>query len=169
MASRPPLGIALADMAGAPQPKISRGQLIAGILADALSGAAGQHGQFAEAMNHRRDEADQEAQWGRHLMMQKQLEQQYPDPSPMVRDVQAWQQMTPDQQSAYRQIHPLPNNDPDVFITLPNGQVYAGPRSGLAAAMTGGAAAPPKPVGPLTPLPDDGGPTPPASGGFPPY
>jgi hypothetical protein len=59
--------------------------------------------------------------------------------------------------------------DPDVFITLPNGQVYAGPRSGLAAAMMGGTpapAAPPAPVGKLTPI-TNGGQTPRASGGFP--
>lgn len=57
--------------------------------------------------------------------------------------------------------------DPDVTVPLPNGQVYIGPRSGMAAAMgaqPAGGAAPARPVGGLTPI--QGGPTPRASGGF---
>lgn len=165
MASRPPLGIALADTLGAPPPKVSRGQLIAGILADALSGAAGRPGQFAAMQNQRRQEAEQEAQWGRHLMAQKLLDQQFPDPSPMERDLRVWQHMSPEQRAAYGELKKAQEGDPIVTITLPNGQMYSGPRSGLAAAMMGGSQAPAKPVGPLTPI--DGGPTPPASGGFP--
>jgi hypothetical protein len=51
MASRPPLGIALSDQLGVPQPHYSKGQIIAGILADALAGcrrAAGTNGRTVE-------------------------------------------------------------------------------------------------------------------------
>lgn len=44
--------------------------------------------------------------------------------------------------------------DPMVNVSLPNGQFYSGPQSGLAQALSGGApaATPPKPVGKLTPI-----------------
>lgn len=61
--------------------------------------------------------------------------------------------------------------DPVVITTLPSGQIYNGPQSGLAVFLGGGGQSvgapvlPTKPVGKLRPMP--GGPTPPASGTFP--
>lgn len=58
--------------------------------------------------------------------------------------------------------------DPVVTVPLSNGSVYSGPRSGLAAALTGGATQAPgapaadgqrKPVGKLTPIPGGASPT----------
>lgn len=151
-------------------PKLSKGQMIAGILADALAGAAGQPGQFAHMMNERRQEENQMAQWGlqrrarlEDWQAQQDYQREHPDPSPMERDLAVWSRMTPEQRAAYGQMKQAGAGDPDIFTTLPNGQFYAGPRSGLAAALSGNAA-PPKPVGKLTPL--DGGPTAPPSGGF---
>ena len=177
MASRPPLGLSLADILGqsAPAaPKMSRGQIIAGIIGDALAGAAGRSPTFGPMVARQKEEqqqaAQEEAQWGRHLLTQELVKQQFPDPSPMARDVQAWQGMTPEQRAMYQQMQTAREGDPMVLTPLPNGQIYSGPRSGLAAAMMGGGsgagAAPTRPVGPLTPIPDSGGPTQPASGGF---
>jgi hypothetical protein len=72
--------------------------------------------------------------------------------------------MTPEQRAAYQEMQKAREGDPVVTITLPNGQMYSGPRSGLAQAMMGGGA-PPKPIGKLTPL--NGGPTVSPLGGFP--
>jgi hypothetical protein len=85
----------------------------------------------------------------------------------MMRDVQAFQGMSPEQRNSYGELRKLQAGDPDVTVSLPNGQFYAGPRSGLSAALTGGmapSATPTAPVGKLRPI---GGPTPSASGGFP--
>lgn len=152
--------------------KISKGQLIAGILADALAGAAGQQGRFAPMMERRRLAEDERVKWSRNrqadiedyvtkLGIKQKLD---PDISPMERDARAWAQMTQPEKDAYLQMNAARAGDPEVFVTLPNGQVYAGPKSGLASALMGRAPAPTKPIGSLTPL--DGGPTPPASGGF---
>lgn len=174
MASRPPLGIALGDELGAPSPPpISKGHLILGIIADALSGAAGQPGQFAARMGEDRRQQREDAQWSRRrqgLLQDWQAQEDYkrthPDLSPMVRDADAWQQMTPDQRTNYQAAKVAGAGDPDVFVTLPNGQVYAGPKSGLSQALMGGGQPPQRPVGRLTPI-DEGGPTPGGSGGFP--
>lgn len=185
-----PLGMAFRDalMGPTPQhpapptmptpPKYSKGQIIAGIIADALAGAAGQQGQMAALWNREREQTRQQAQeqarWHRDRTAgledyeaKQRIEQRYkvPEIPPMLRDAQAWATMTPEQRTAYGQMKQAGAGDPDVFITLPNGQVYAGPRSGLAAAMMGGATVPQKPVGKLTPI--NGGQTPPASGPFP--
>ena len=181
MADRNPFGIALSnsllnDVApiamptSIPQPqKMGRGQLIAGILADALAGAMGRSGPFAARMAHQQQQEQEEAQWGRRLEREHEIKARYdkPDVPPMVRDAEAWRGMTPEQRAAYQEMQGMKAGDPEVFVTLPNGQVYAGPKSGLAAALTGGGSAPARPVGKLTPI--NGGQTPPASGGFRPY
>lgn len=171
MASRPPLGVALSDELGA-TPKMSRGQIIAGIIGDALAGAAGGSPVFGQLMNQRHQQEQEQAQWGlrrRAELQDWQTKQDYssahPGPSPMERDVGAWQHMDPAQRAAYQDMQKAREGDPIVTITLPNGQMYSGPRSGIAAAMTGGGQVPQRPVGRLTPI--DGGPTPPASVGFP--
>lgn len=85
MASRPPLGVSLADILGQPAPaapKMSRGQIIAGIIGDALAGAAGRAPTFGPMVARQKEEqqqaAQQEAQWGRHLLTQRLIEQQIP-------------------------------------------------------------------------------------------
>lgn len=175
MQPRNPFGLDLetAMQVGGPQfnlppesqaPKMGKGQLIMGIIADALAGAAGRQGPFAAQMMRQREQEQEEANWGRRLEREQEIKSRFPDVSPMERDVQAWDRMGPAQRETYKQMKAVTAPDPDVFITLPNGHVYAGPRSGLAAAMMGGGQPPAKPIGKLTPI--DGGPTPPASGGF---
>lgn len=174
MASRPPLGIALSDTLVGSEPApphYSKGQIIAGILADALAGAAGHPGPMAARWNEERQQQQQQAQWGlqrRARLEDWQAQQDYqrahPDPSPMERDIGAWQHMTPEQRAAYGEIQKAREGDPIVTITLPNGQMYSGPRSGLAQAMMGGGQAPQGPVGKLTPI--NGGPTASPSGSF---
>jgi hypothetical protein len=174
---RNPLGLALSNAFGEPsfaptqQPQTqmpavkmpSKGQMIAGILADALAGAGGRQGQFAQHLGQLKQQEREQAQWGLQRQAgledyeaKQRIEQRYrqPEVSPMVRDATAWAGMTPEQQAAYGQMKQAGAGDPDVFITLPNGQVYAGPKSGLQAAMMGGAPAPsgpPRPVGKLRP------------------
>ncbi len=160
---------------GAPLPPAKPKANWAGILADAIAGAMGNPGQYAAVENQRREQEQQQAQWGlrrrgelEDYEAKQQIEQRYrqPDVSPMERDAQAWQRMAPEQRAAYGEFKSMGALDPDVFTTLPNGQFYAGPRSGLAAALGGGGSpAKTAPRGRLTPV--EGGPTLPASGGFP--
>lgn len=157
-----------------PSQKISKGQFLAGILADALAGAAGQPGQFAPMMQRRRQQEQEQAQWGlkrradlEDYEAKQKIDQRYKgaDVPPMLRDVQAYLGMSEPQRQAWQQMNDMKRGDPDVFVTLPNGQVYAGPKSGLSSALMGGGRAPQAPVGKLTPI-APGGQTPPASGGF---
>ncbi len=172
------MGLPKSDMGGqvalppsAPQaPKTNWGAIIA----DALLGFAGQPGQYPQRVARERAQEQEQAQWhqrrqadledyGRKLEMQNDPRYAKPDVSPMERDAAAWQRMAPDQRAAYGEFKSMGAPDPDVFTTLPNGQFYAGPRSGLASALGGGQSAP-RPVGKLTPI--SGGPTPQASGSF---
>jgi hypothetical protein len=152
---------------------MSKGQIIAGIIGDALAGAAGRQPVFGQmvAQQHQRD--DEMAQWGlqrrAHLQdwqAQQDYQHAHPDPSPMERDVETWARMTPEQRAQYQEMQKAKEGDPIVTITLPNGQMYSGPRSGLAAAMMGGAASSRPQIGDVVPDPRQGGPTQPASGGF---
>jgi hypothetical protein len=69
-----PFGLALTDAVGGPlvetpapapaTPGMSKGQMILGILADALSGAQGRPGAFAAQMNQQRQQQQEQAQWG---------------------------------------------------------------------------------------------------------
>lgn len=145
-----------------------KGRIIAAILADALRGATGQQAVFGPMLGQQRDE---QANWHRRRQAEledyeakQRIQHQYPDPSPMERDVAAWGRMGPDQRKAYQEVRSITNPEPDVAVTLPNGQFYAGPRSGLAAALMGNQA-PQKPIGKLTPM--NGGPASQAPGGFP--
>lgn len=158
-----------------PQPQADRpmgkGQLIAGILADMLAGAAGRPAQFAPMLAQRREAEDARAEWGLRRQAELQDWQQkqdyartHPEPSAMERNLATWQQWTPEQRQAYQGMQEANGND-FVTTTLPNGQFYAGPKSGIVAALTGGAAVPQRPaIGTRIPL--NGGPTPPASDGF---
>lgn len=155
-----------------PMPKMSKGQMILGILGDALAGAAGRGPAFGQMMQQQKQQEREVAQWGlkrkadlEDYEAKQKIEQRYkaPDVAPALRDAQAWALMTPEQRTAYQEMKQAGAGDPDVFVTLPNGQVYAGPKSGLSQALMGGAPAPQKPVGKLTPIP--GGPAS-APGGF---
>lgn len=185
MAERNPFGIALSntlldDVAQvkmpAPSPKkMGKGQIILGIIADALAGAAGRQGPFAAQMMRQKQQELEDVNWGRRRQAdledyekKQQIEQRYASPSPMERDVAAWERMGEPQRQAYQQMQGMRAGDPDVFVTLPNGQVYAGPKSGLAQALTGGAPPMRPQIGSIVPDPRrNGGQTPPASGGFP--
>lgn len=151
------------------QPHMSRGQMILGILADVAAGAAGRQGPFAAALQQRKQQAMEDAQWTRRqnsalqqYEAQKVIDRQYdkPEVSPIARDVAAYQALGPDGQAVYRQMHP----EADVVVPLPDGTMYAGPRSGLAAALAGRGGQRPA-IGSTIPL--NGGPTPQASGNFP--
>jgi hypothetical protein len=148
-------------------PKMGKGQIIAGILADALAGAAGRAPAFGQMLAQQRQQEQEEVNWGRRLEQAEQIKARYREPElpPMLRDAQAWAGMTEEQRNAYKAMKQAGAGDPDVFVTLPNGQVYAGPKSGLSQALMGGGQATQKPVGKLTPI--NGGPTAPPSGGFP--
>lgn len=65
------------------------------------------------------------------------------DVAPMIRDLQAWQAMTPEQRKAYQELQDARSGP--VVTTLPGNRFYAGPRGGLAAAMRGMAAQPKTP------------------------
>lgn len=149
------------------------GRHLAGAIGDALLHYGGMQPVYAPMQQQQRQQAQEEAQWSRRRQQanddwtqREQWKAEHPDPSPMMRDVQAWQGMSPEQRASYEQIRKAQMGDPDVTVSLPNGQFYAGPRSGLSAALTGGMApseAPARPVGKLRPI---GGATPGASGGF---
>lgn len=149
-----------------PSNKMSRGQIIAGIIGDALAGAAGRGPSFgpmvAQQRQHQQDQASEQAQW----QLRRQAEREDRAPYRWEANDGSLMEMGPDgaPRVVYKDPTPKANLDPDVFITLPNGQVYAGPRSGLASAMTGGGQMPQVPVGKLTPI--DGGPASQAPGGF---
>ena len=186
----PALGATLGNLVASPpqaaKPKFfgdgGMGRVLAGVIGDALAQNAGIQPLYAPAMRQRQQTEAEEAQWTRRRQTenedwtrgqqaedarwtrQQQWKRDNPDPSPMMRDAQAWQGMTPEQRTAYGQMREAGSGD--VVTTLPNGQLYIGPKSGIAAALTGGmapSAAPPAPVGKLRPV---GGPTPSASGTF---
>jgi hypothetical protein len=149
------------------------------VLADALSGAAGMQPMAAQRLTQERREQTAlergEQQYRRRredersdFMWKDDYARAHPDPSPMLRDAQSWMQMTPEQRAAYQAAKEI--TSPDIATTLPNGQFYAGPRSGLAAALGGAqttAPTPPKPTD-LEPI-GTGGAGPPAPRRFPGY
>jgi hypothetical protein len=142
---------------------MSHGQIIAGILADALAGAAGQPAGFGQMLSQQRQQQQEEAQWSRRHQteLQDQMDlkrfeyaNKPQDVSPMMRDADAWLKMTPEQRAAAREANAIkPQFIPD---GLGGGQWAQPPAS------TG-----PKPGLTFTPLPANGGPTPSASGTFP--
>lgn len=158
---------------------MSKGQLIAGILSDALAGFIGKPGAFAAQNAQRAQQQAEDVRWHRDRSAgledyeaKQRIEARYktPDVPPMLRDAQTWAAMTPEQREAWKQMRQAGEGDPFLATTLPNQQFYAGPRSGLAAALGGNPAPVAAPVGPLRPvgkLRPVGGQTLPASGNFP--
>ncbi len=151
--------------ASAPQKQgMGKGQLIMGIIADALAGAAGREGPFAAMMAKRREQEQEQAQWGlkrqgelEDYERQKQIDQRYPS-----------------ERAAYR----WEANDGSLMEMGPEGPqvVYKDPTPKYISDGVGGAVPLPgtgaaQPAGPtpgltFTPIPG-GGPTLGASGNFP--
>lgn len=75
-------------------------------------------------------------------------EQQHkaPDLPPMVRDVQAWQQMSDPQREAYEALMAARSGGEFVSTTLPTGEFYAGSRAGLMERLGGAPQVAPKGV-----------------------
>jgi hypothetical protein len=185
-----PTGRPGAPMAPAPQKQGSflgikpgsKGAMIAGIIGDTLASLTdGQPIFTMNMMRERQQRADaeaSEAQWSRRReadnqdwMQREQWQRANPAPTApseleRVLEASGIQRNSPQWTQAMQQRRDsLLKPDPEIIQTLPNGQLYVGPRSGLASALTGGgAAAPAKPVGRLTPV--DGGPTQTASATF---
>ena len=141
----------------------SKGQMIAGIISDALAGFNGQQGQFGQmiARERQQQQADQreEVQWTRRRQQQnddwtqrEDYKRANPDPTAMERNLSTYQGWGPEQRAAYGDMQQAERGDPFVTTTLPNGQFYAGPQSGLIGALTGHGAAPaakPRRLGPV--------------------
>lgn len=155
----------------------SKGQMIAGIIGDALAGASGGQPVFGQMLAQQRAQAAEEAQWGRRHDQQRQehrSDQQWeldhrppPVPNEFERALQSSGVMpgTPEWTKAMgtRATNML---DPIVTTMLPNGQMYSGPRSQLGGAMSGQMqSADNGEWGPVVNQ-KPGGPTQPASGTF---
>lgn len=141
------------------------GRLLAGAIGDALLQNAGMAPVYAPMQRQRQQMAAEEAIWSRRRQAENEdwrARQDYeaahrPDDdfTRMIRaagiDPASEQGKLLYNQRIQRQVA-----EPDVITTLPNGQLYAGPRSGLAAALTGQLAPVATPVGKLTPIPEGG-------------
>ncbi len=152
----------------------SKGQIIAGIIGDTLASLSGGAPVFTQSLMQQRqrdqDMQAQEAQWTRRREADREDKQWEWQNKPREDDAFSAMMRSAGIDPAsdagkafYAQRLQKQVAEPDVITTLPNGQLYAGPRSGLAQALTGGIASVAKPVGKLTPI--AGGPTP-ASGTF---
>ena len=117
-------------------PRMSKGQLIAGILADALSGAVGRPGQFAAQVTRQREQAAQavqeQARWHRDrtagiedFETRQQIEQRYrPAPTPYRFEDNAgnvWQMgPTGEPQRIFTDTAPRQIIQDGMAITIPN-------------------------------------------------
>lgn len=147
------------------------GRVIAGLIGDALLQQSGAAPVYSPMMQQRRQDEAAEAQWARRREAEREDKQWEWQNKPREDDAFSAMMRSAGIDPAsdagkalYSQRLQRQVAEPDVITTLPNGQLYAGPRSGLAQALTGGFAPIAKPVGKLTPI--AGGPTPPASGTF---
>jgi hypothetical protein len=142
------------------------GRTVAGSLGDFLLQQAGMAPVYAPAQQQRRAEEQAEVQWQRNRHAQNEdwmARQQYENTNrPDDEFTRMMRAAGIDPASAqgrgmYQQRIERQTAEPDVVVTLANGQLYIGPKSGLAAALQGGGAATPaRPVGGLTPI--EGGP-----------
>lgn len=148
----------------------SKGQIIAGIIGDTLASLSGGSPMFTQTLLAQRqrdqDMQAQDAQWTRRRAAEREDRQwewsnKPKDDAipPILRDAQAWQNMTPEQRTAYQQMQDAQRGP---ITVLPNGQAFI--RDPAIAQQLGVGGGQPRPVGKLTPI--DGGPTPPASGPF---
>ena len=157
----------------------SKGAMIAGIIGDTLASLSGGAPVFTQnMMAERQRKADldaQEAQWSRRQQAEddrwqrrQEFEINNRPPTEFERMLEASgvARGSPEWTAAMGKRVQRQLDEPEIMVPLPGG-MYVGPRSGLAAALSSGAAptaAPAAPVGKLRPM---GGPTPGASGSFP--
>ena len=137
------------------------GRMLAGIIGDALAQQAGMRPVYAPAMQQRQALEAEEAQWTRRRQAEREDKQWEWNNAPKSDDgftammrAAGIDPASDAGRALYGQRLQRQVAEPDVIQTLPNGQLYAGPRSGLAGALTGVApvSAPMKPVGKLTPV-----------------
>lgn len=130
-----------------------------GILADALSGAAGQtplytqslmlQRQMAQQQQVAQQNSDRELQRGKDLYSFEQANKA-PEEGETERLI-GLAATLPDSDPRKQIILDKLKTDPIVTLTLPGDRVYSGPQSGLPAAL-GGATAAPRPIGKITPF-----------------
>lgn len=156
----PPMTPAIPQQGGGFFGQQGMGRYLAGAIGDALLQNAGMQPVFAPAQRDQRRAQLEDVQWSRRQQQEradKQWEWQNKprEPSAMERNLSVWQSWTPEQKAAYQDFN---KGDPFVTTSLPNGQFYAGPQSGLIGALTGGAAAATAPkVGDVVPDPRKAG------------
>lgn len=153
------------------------GRYLAGAIGDVLLQQSGMQPMFAPMQRQKQSDEREEAQWTRRREAENQdwtnreawkLANQKREPTSMERNLATFQQWGPDQRKAYAEMQQAERGDPFVTTTLPNGQFYAGPQSGLIGALTGAApqTAQPRRLGPVVDtVPGGAGGN--ASGGFP--
>lgn len=136
------------------------GRYLAGAIGDALLQHADMAPVFAPMQRQKQALAAEEAQWSRRraadnadwqARKQWELNNKPTEVPPIVQSARAWQTMTDAERQAYGAMQTAQRGDPFVTTTLPNGQFYAGPQSGLIGALTGAtqAIAPKGKLGPV--------------------
>lgn len=117
---------------------------------DAIGLALGAIGDAFSGQNNTANMVNRSFQQQRQLKLAQQQRQQEmddwqhkqmweranPEPSPILRDVAAYQALSPEQRTAYGELQDLRAGP--TTVQLPNGFVYSGPRSGIGAALGGG-------------------------------
>lgn len=138
-----------------------KGAMIAGILGDGLARASGGEAVFLPMMAAQQRDAQraqqEQVQWDRRRTAEREDKQWEWQNKPREDDPytrmmrQAGIDPNSEQGRALYRNKVEREGDPDVMTTLPNGQFYAGPRSGLVQALTGQGAPPAQPrrLGPV--------------------
>jgi hypothetical protein len=150
------------------------GRYLAGLIGDSLLQSTGHQAVFAPMQQQRQQSQDEEVKWQRQRQqnnddwLQRQQYESAHKPDDAFTAMVRASGVDPHSragQALYTQRIQHETAEPDVVVTLPNGQLYIGPKSGIGSALGGGASTTPTaPVGGLTPI--SGGPTQPASGTF---
>lgn len=115
------------------------GRNIAGYIGDYLAQLGGGQPIFAPAMQRKQEMQQYENQRQQQVadwLAKEDYKRRNPEPSPIARDLAAYQGFTPEQKAQYGELQDLKAGP--VTVSLPNGFVYSGNRSGLADALGGG-------------------------------